>query len=94
MTKAELAEKLHKSIGITRKEGVEDIEMILGLIKETLESGEQVKISGFGIFEVKQKNARQGRNPQTGEKMTLAARRVITFKPSSVLREAINKAEQ
>lgn len=93
MTKAELTRKLHETMGITHKAATVDVEAVLGLIKSALESGEQVKISGFGVFEVKQKNARQGRNPQTGEKITLSARRVLTFKPSSVLRDAINKAD-
>lgn len=91
MTKAELTRKLHESMGITHKEATIYIETVLDLLKGSLESGEQVKVSGFGVFEVKQKNARQGRNPQTGEKIILPARRVLTFKPSSVLRDAVNK---
>jgi len=60
-------------------------------MKESLEAGETIKISSFGVFEPKQKNARQGRNPQTGEAITIEARKVVTFKPSTVLRDAINK---
>jgi len=60
-------------------------------MKSTLEQGEKLKISGFGSFVVKQKNDRRGRNPQTGETITISARRIVTFKPSSILREAINK---
>jgi integration host factor subunit alpha len=60
-------------------------------MKSTLESGENVKIHGFGNFEVKQKNDRIGRNPATGDAMTIEARRVLTFKPSGLLRQAVNK---
>ncbi len=63
---------------------------LLSLIKQTLESGENLKISGFGSFEVKSKANCRGRNPQTGETITIDARRVLTFKPSYVLRDAIN----
>ena len=61
------------------------------IMKTTLESGENLKISGFGNFVVKQKADRRGRNPQTGETLTIKARRVLTFKPSALLRDAINK---
>ena len=67
------------------------VEELLNLIKDTLETGETIKISGFGLFEPKQTNARRGRNPQTGEAISIEARKVLTFKPSSVLRDAINK---
>lgn len=90
MTKADLAQKLHESIGINKKDATSHVEALLDLIKGTLESGENVKIAGFGVFEAKQKNARRGRNPQTGEAITIEARKVLTFKPSNVLRAAIN----
>jgi integration host factor subunit alpha len=67
------------------------LESVLSIMKETLESGEKLKIAGFGSFEVKQKKDRRGRNPQTGESITIEARRILTFKPSDVLRNAINK---
>jgi integration host factor subunit alpha len=91
MTKAELALILHDKIGIARKDAIAHVEALLGLIKNTLESGENVKIAGFGVFEVKDKNARRGRNPHTGESITIEARKVLTFKPSSVLKDAINQ---
>lgn len=91
MTKADLAQKLHESIGISKKDAANHVEELLYLIKNALESGELVKISGFGVFEPKQKNARRGRNPQTGEAITIEARRVLTFKPSTLLRQAVNK---
>jgi len=65
---------------------------VLGVVKTTLETGEKVKVSGFGIFEVKDKKDRKGRNPQTGEILTIGARRISNFKPSNLLREAINRA--
>ena len=67
------------------------LETVFLIMKNTLESGEKLKISGFGNFEVKQKADRRGRNPQTGEAITIEARRVLTFKPSTLLRQAINK---
>jgi integration host factor subunit alpha len=66
------------------------MEAFFGIIKATVESGENLKIHGFGNFEVKQKADRTGRNPQTGEAITISARRVLTFKPSAVLKDAIN----
>jgi integration host factor subunit alpha len=66
------------------------MEEVFSIIKSTLEQGENLKISGFGSFVVKQKNDRRGRNPQTGETISISSRRIVTFKPSSILREAIN----
>ena len=66
------------------------MEVVLSIMKKTLESGEPLKISGFGSFIVKQKADRRGRNPQTGETITIEARRILTFKPSVVLRQAVN----
>lgn len=66
------------------------MEAVFSILKESMESGETVKISGFGSFTVSQKAARKGRNPQTGEAITIEARKVLTFKPSTVLRQAIN----
>jgi integration host factor subunit alpha len=94
MTKAELALILHDKIGFTRKDAIAHVEALLDLIKSTLESGENVKIAGFGVFEVKKKNARRGRNPLTGEAITIDARKVLTFSPSAVLRQAINKGQE
>ena len=90
MTKIELARQLHQELGIRQKEAADHVEALLDLIKETLISGENVKISGFGIFEVREKYARRGRNPQTGESITIDPRRVLTFKPSSILKQGLN----
>ena len=91
MTKADIFEKVHESIGLSKKESAEMVEAVFAIMKSTLESGESLKISGFGSFIVKQKKDRRGRNPQTGETLTIEARRILTFKPSSLLKDAINK---
>lgn len=91
MTKADIVERIHEKIGFSKKESSEMLEAVFSLMKSTLESGEKLKIAGFGNFEVKQKADRRGRNPQTGETITIEARRILTFKPSQVLKSAINK---
>jgi integration host factor subunit alpha len=90
MTRADIVETIYGKIGFSRKESAEIVELLFELLKETLESGEKIKISGFGNFVVREKRSRKGRNPQTGEEMQISARRVLTFKPSQVLRKAIN----
>ncbi len=90
MTKSDLVEALHERVGFSKKRSAEIVAMILDLIKEALERGEKVKISGFGNFEVRQKEARRGRNPQTGESIVISERRVLTFKPSQVLKDRLN----
>jgi len=91
MTKADLVEKIQTTTGFTKKESADMLETVLNIMKTTLESGEKLKISGFGNFEVKKKADRRGRNPQTGETITIAARRILSFKPSTLLRNSINK---
>ena len=90
MTKVDIFEKIQTEIGMSKKESAEMVEAVFSIMKSTLESGENLKISGFGNFIVKQKADRRGRNPQTGESITIEARRILTFKPSTVLRHAIN----
>jgi integration host factor subunit alpha len=90
MTKADIIEALHQKIGYSKKEAADLVEMIFDTIKETLARGEKIKISGFGNFVVRDKKERVGRNPQTGEAIKISARRVLTFKPSQVLRENVN----
>ncbi|WP_281183968.1 integration host factor subunit alpha [Trichlorobacter lovleyi] len=90
MTKADIAEHIQASTGLSKKESAEMMEAVFSIMKSTLESGETLKISGFGSFIVKQKADRRGRNPQTGESIIIDARKVLTFKPSMVLRQAIN----
>jgi integration host factor subunit alpha len=93
MTKAEIADKIQTVTGHTKKDSAELVELVFSVLKDTLESGENLKISGFGNFEVKQKADRKGRNPQTGEEITIEARRVLSFKPSSVLKQRLNREE-
>ena len=90
MTKADIVEKIQSSTDLTKKDSTDMVEAVFSLIKSTLESGENLKISGFGSFIVKQKRDRRGRNPQTGESITIEARRILSFKPSNLLRQAIN----
>ena len=91
MTKADIVEKIHTTTGLSKKDSAEMMESVFAIMKESLEAGEPIKVSGFGNFEVKQKDARRGRNPQTGEAITIAARRVLTFKPSTKLRQSVNQ---
>lgn len=93
LTKAELIESIYERIGFSKKEASEIVELIFDTLKITLEKGEKVKISGFGNFVVRQKRPRIGRNPQTGEEIEITERRVLTFKPSQVLRAALNHGE-
>ena len=91
MTKADIVETVYEKVGgFSKKEAAEIVETVFDTIKETLERGEKIKISGFGNFVVRDKNARAGRNPQTGQEITISARRVLTFKPSQVLKNALN----
>lgn len=90
MTKADIAERIQAGTGLSKKESTEMMEAVFSIMKSTLESGETLKISGFGSFIVKQKADRRGRNPQTGETINIEARKILTFKPSTVLRQAIN----
>ncbi len=90
MTKADIVETVYEKIGFSRKESAELVDLVFDFMKETLENGSKIKISGFGNFIVREKRSRKGRNPQTGEEIQISARRVLTFKPSQVLRKAIN----
>ena len=90
LTKAHIIDEVAESNGYTRKKSIETVETVLELIKRSLESGEDVMISGFGKFSVNQKAERKGRNPATGEDMILEPRMVVTFKCSGKLRGKIN----
>jgi integration host factor, alpha subunit len=91
MTKADLVESIYEKIGFSKKESADIVEMIFDTMKDTLEKGEKIKISGFGNFVVRAKRPRMGRNPQTGQEIEISARRVLTFRPSQVLKQALNK---
>jgi integration host factor subunit alpha len=92
MRKADIVDKIHANTGLTRDEAFAYLETILETIKKTLETAETVKITGFGSFVVKEKKSRNARNLQTGEPITIAARKILTFKASTVLKAAINQA--
>ncbi len=91
MTKADIIENVYEHLGgFSKKESAEIVEMVFETIKDTLGRGEKIKISGFGNFVVRNKRERIGRNPQTGDEIKITARRVLTFKPSQVLKNALN----
>ena len=90
MTKADIVEKVYEKIGFSKKEASELVEMVFGTLKDVLHQGDKIKISGFGNFVVREKNERVGRNPQTGEQIKISARRVLTFRPSQVLKAMLN----
>ena len=90
LTKSEIIESITEQNGFIKKKSSETVETILELIKSTLASGDDVLISGFGKFCVKEKRERKGRNPATGEDMMLASRRVVTFRCSGKLKDRIN----
>ena len=91
VTKAQIIDQIQNRIGFSRKKSAEAVESMLEILKKTLENGEDVLISGFGKFEVKEKNERRGRNPATGENFPLEARRVVTFRCSPVFKDKIKK---
>lgn len=93
MTKADLVEAIHEQVGLSKNESAGIVELVFDTMKDTLEKAEKIKISGFGNFEVRDKRSRVGRNPQTGEVIEISARRVLTFKPSQVLKNALNGSD-
>ncbi len=92
MTKADIVESLYEKIGFSKKEAADLVELVFDSIKNTLAHGQKIKISGFGNFVVREKRSRIGRNPQTGESIEISARRVLTFRPSQVLRAEVNSS--
>jgi integration host factor subunit alpha len=91
LTKEKLTILLQTQLGMSRNESRHTLDRLFRIMKDTLSQGEDLLISGFGKFSVRQKKARRGRNPQTKESMTLAARKVLVFKASGVLRKRINE---
>lgn len=91
MTKAEIIDSVYERVGgFSKKEAAEVVEAVFDTMKDVLAEGEKIKISGFGNFVVRAKKQRVGRNPQTGEPIPISARRVLTFKPSQVLKATLN----
>ena len=92
LTKTDLVDKIYASHGaLTKSQAVEAVELFLSLAKTSLIRGDDLLLSGFGKFSVRDKRQRRGRNPQTGSTLILEARRVVTFKPSGLLRDRLNK---
>ncbi len=89
LTKADFAENLYEDLGLNKREAKEIVELFFEEIKDSLAHGEQVKLSGFGKFELRDKSSRPGRNPKTGEEIPITARRVVTFKSGQKLKARV-----
>jgi len=89
LTKADMAEKLYEELGLNKREAKELVEMFFEEVRTALEAGDQVKLSGFGNFDLRDKNERPGRNPKTGEEIPITARRVVTFRPGQKLKARV-----
>ena len=89
LTKAQMAEKLYEELGLNKREAREIVELFFEEIRAALESGRQVKLSGFSNFDLRDKQERPGRNPKTGEKIPISARRVVTFRPGQKLKARV-----
>ena len=89
LTKADLAEMLFNDLGLNKREAKEMVELFFEEIRSSLENNEEVKLSGFGNFDIRDKKSRPGRNPKTGEEVAVTARRVVTFKPGQKLKARV-----
>ncbi|MGF1614862.1 MAG: integration host factor subunit alpha [Gammaproteobacteria bacterium] len=89
LTKADMAEKLYEELGLNKREAKELVELFFEQVRAALEAGDQVKLSGFGNFDLRDKNERPGRNPKTGEEIPITARRVVTFRPGQKLKARV-----
>jgi len=89
LTKAAMAEALFEELGLKKREAKEMVDIFFEEVRQALEKGEQVKLSGFGNFDLRDKNERPGRNPKTGEEIPISARRVVTFRPGQKLRARV-----
>jgi len=92
VTRADLCEAVHEELGLSRQECSNLVERTLDLIVDSLEQGETVKLSGFGVFQVREKRARMGRNPKTGEPATITPRRVFSFRASQIMKTKVDGA--
>ena len=90
MTKLDIIQNVSDKLGLSKRDSSRIVESVFEIMKEQLSKGDTVKISGFGNFVVRNKKARKGRNPQTGSEMEIAARKVLTFKSSNLLKKALN----
>jgi integration host factor subunit alpha len=93
MTKVDIVEEIYEKVGFSKKEVAKIVEYIFDIIKESLVKEDKIKISGFGNFVIRKKRSRRGRNPQTGSDIEITARRILTFKPSQVLKASLNRKE-
>ena len=93
LTRADLAEAVHREVGLTRQDCAGLVERTLDLVVEALEEGQIVKLSGFGVFQVRSKRARMGRNPKTGEPAAIDPRQVISFRASQVMKARVDRAQ-
>ena len=89
LTKAEMSERLFDEVGLNKREAKEFVDAYFDVLREALEQGRQVKLSGFGNFDLRRKNQRPGRNPKTGEEIPISARTVVTFRPGQKLKERV-----
>lgn len=89
LTKAEMAERLFEELGLNKREAKDMVEMFFEEVRGSLENGRQVKLSGFGNFDLREKKQRPGRNPKTGEEIPISARRVVTFRPGQKLKARV-----
>ena len=93
LTRMDLSESVFREVGLSRNESADLVESVLEKISASLVSGEQVKISSFGTFSIRQKNARVGRNPKTGEEAPISSRRVLTFRPSHLMKDRVSEGK-
>ena len=93
MTKIDIVDKIYEKVGFPKSEVAKIVETVFDIIKETLQREDKMLVSGFGNFVIRNKRARRGRNPQTGDHLEITSRRVVTFKPSPVLKASLNRSE-
>ncbi len=89
LTKADMAEHLYEELGLNKREAKDMVDLFFAEVRDTLTEGEQVKLSGFGNFDLREKSERPGRNPKTGEEIPISARRVVTFRPGQKLKSRV-----
>lgn len=93
MTKVDIVETIYEKVGFSKKEVAKIVESIFDIMKEHLQRENKIKVSGFGNFVIRNKRSRRGRNPQTGKDIEITPRRILTFKPSQVLKAGLNRKE-
>ncbi len=89
MTKNDIVQNVHDKLGFSKKDSAKMVEHVFEIMKDNLARGEKIKVAGFGSFAVREKKARKGRNPQTGEEILISARKVLTFKASQILKKVL-----